>query len=328
MKLCDAHTDFLTEIKNKNERENYIKNICKKIKIISCAVFTTNSTLGVQDVENFKKELNYYNRKYKIKLLLSIEDLGFIKTENDLNKLIKLKPISVTLTWNEENQFAGGADSKKGLTKLGIKTIKLLENNNILIDTAHLSRKAFNQFCKITKKPIYNSHSNINVLNKHNRNLNNNQIKKIVNSGGFLGLTFYEKFISNKKIDCFDIALQFDYLIKKFGYKNFGLGTDLYGIKNENLPKDFKSYNDIKNLINELKKLHYSNKIINAIIYKNYTKFTKIYKNTWKIIKKSILIEYFYIFCIFFDCGFIFFVKFNYSSWQKLNCVISYVCFK
>lgn len=279
MKICDAHTDFLTEIKDRVNREKYIKSIRKIAGVISCAVFTTNSTICLKDVENFKLELDYYNKKHKTNLLLSIEDLGFIKSVEELCELIKLKPISVTLTWNEENQFAGGAHTNKGLTKFGIETIKLLEENNILIDTAHLSRKAFNQFCKITTKPIYNSHSNIFSLHKHKRNLKDNQIKKIVKNGGFLGLTFYQNFISNEKITMCDIAQQCDYLIKKFGYKNFGLGSDLYGIDEEFLPIDFKSYFDIKKLIKELQKLNYSKKIINAIIYKNYKKFSKRLKN-------------------------------------------------
>lgn len=283
MKICDAHTDFLTEIKDKSERERYVKKIRKNIKIISCAVFTTNSTISVQDVENFKLELENYNKKFHTKLLLSIEDLGFIKTEEDLQKLIELKPISVSLTWNKANQFAGGAYSRKGLTKLGIKTIKFLEENNILIDTAHLSRKSFNQFVKITNKPIYNSHSNIFALHKHKRNLTDKQIKKIVSNDGFLGLTIYEKFISKGNITARDVALQFDYLIKKFGYKNFGLGTDLFGIENKYLPQDFKSYFDADTLAEELEKLNYSQKVVDAIICKNYENFLKRSKKPLKI---------------------------------------------
>lgn len=282
MKICDAHTDFLTEIKEKELREDYIKQIKKIIGNICCAVFTTNSTICLKDVENFKLEIAKYNKKYKTKLMLTIEDLGFIKTKEDLFRLIELKPFSVTLTWNEKNQYAGGASTNKGLTKLGKETIKLLEQNNILIDTAHLSRKAFFQFAKLTTKPIFNSHCNIDKLFQHNRNLTDKQIKRIVKSNGFVGITLYEKFISHEKIIARDIALQFDYLIKKFGYKNFGLGTDFFGIENDFLPTDLKSYFDIENLIAELKKLHYSPRVINAIVYKNFKNFiknSKKYKN-------------------------------------------------
>lgn len=283
MRICDAHTDFLTEIKNNKEREEYVKSIKNITEIISCAVFTTNSTISVKDVENFKIEIDKYNKKYKTNLMLSIEDLGFVKNVDELKQLIKLKPISVTLTWNYKNQFAGGTNSNCGISKFGKLAIKMLEENDILIDTAHLSKVAFNQFVKITTKPIYNSHSNIYRIYKHKRNLTDSQIQKIVDSNGFLGITFYKNFIASKNISCKDIANQFDYLIKKFGYKTFGLGTDLYGIDNESLPTDFKSYLDVKNLVKELKKLKYSNKIINAIIYKNYKKFIKNNKKTRKI---------------------------------------------
>ena len=279
MRVCDAHTDFLTTIKDKTEREQYVKSISKNAGIISCAIFTTNSTICLNDVENFKLEIDNYNKKYNTQFLLSIEDLGFIKSVKELNQLIKLKPFSVTLTWNFKNQFAGGANTNLGLTRFGIKAIRILEENNILIDTAHLSRKAFFQFSNITTKPIYNSHSNIDLLHKHKRNLTDKQIKKIVKSDGFLGLTIYQKFISNNRITTKDVALQFQYIIKKFGSKHCGLGTDLYGIDENLLPTNFKSYFDLEKLKLDLKDLGYSKQVINNLIYRNYQKLTqKIFK--------------------------------------------------
>ena len=275
MKISDAHTDFLTEIKDKTEREKYVRQISAVADTISCAIYTSNSTISVQDVENFKLEIEEYNKKYHTNLLLSIEDLGFVKNTTDLTRLIQLKPVSVTLTWNDKNQFAGGANSKCGLTKYGRKVVKLLEENNILIDTAHLSRRAFWDFQKITTKPIYNSHSNVNALFRHKRNLTTAQVKAVVKSNGYLGITLYEKFVSNNEISCRDVALQFNYLIKKFGCKNFGLGTDLFGIEKQFLPTDFKSYFDIKNLFNELNNLGYSNKEIKLILQNNLKNFLK-----------------------------------------------------
>ena len=88
MKICDAHTDFLTEIKDKGEREEYVKSIRKIAGVISCAVFSSYSTICLKDVENYKLELDYYNKKYKTNLLLSIEDLGFVKSREELFELI------------------------------------------------------------------------------------------------------------------------------------------------------------------------------------------------------------------------------------------------
>lgn len=274
--IADSHNDFMTKITAK-EKDCYLSQ-CQKVgvKIISCAIFTSNLKLCIDDLYNFKNEIVKLKNKYKdIFLLFSIEDIGFIH-EEDIDKFIKLRPISCTLTWNFDNHLAGGALGKNGITKLGKKIISDLEKNNIFIDTAHLNKKSFWEFSKITTKPIYNSHSNIYDLKRHKRNLTDKQIEMIVKSKGYLGLTIYDKFVGKEgKVDSKTIALQFDYLIKKFGYKNFGFGTDFYGIDTNNLPKDIKSYEDIEKIARELKKLGYSEKIIECITYKNYEDFLK-----------------------------------------------------
>lgn len=276
IKIADSHNDFMTKITAK-EKDCYLSH-CQKVgvKIISCAIFTSNLKLCIDDLYNFKNEIVKLKNKYKdIFLLFSIEDIGFIH-EEDIDKFIKLRPISCTLTWNFDNQLAGGAFGGKSITKFGEEVIHKLENENIFVDTAHMNKKSFWKFCKLTKKPIYNSHSNIYELKRHKRNLTDKQIEMIVKSNGYLGLTIYDKFVGKEgKVDSKTIALQFDYLIKKFGYKNFGLGTDFYGVDTNNLPKDIKSYEEIEKIARELKKLGYSEKIIECITYKNYEDFLK-----------------------------------------------------
>lgn len=274
MKISDSHTDFLTAITSRCDREIFIyKALNDNIKNISCAVFTTENKLTLHDVENYNEELKYLSNKYKVNLILSIEDLGFINNINQLDNLVDLKPFSVTLTWNCANQFAGGSYNCNGLTPLGKEVVKKMENHNILIDTAHLSRKGFWQVANMTKFPLYNSHCNIYSLKRHKRNLTDKQIQAIVDTNGYMGITLYQKFISTYKISSKDIAFQFDYLIKNFGYKNFGLGTDFYGVDFEFLPTDVKEYCDVKNIIRELSRLGYNKKIIECVMCENFENF-------------------------------------------------------
>ncbi|MBR2969759.1 MAG: membrane dipeptidase, partial [Clostridia bacterium] len=191
----------------------------------------------------------------------------------DLDELINLLPFSTTLTWNDANKFAVGANTDLGLTDFGRHTICRLEENNILVDTAHMSRKSFYEFSKISILPIYNSHSNIDTLHSHNRNLTDDQIYTIVNSNGYMGLTIYEKFISNDKINSLDIAHQFDYLIRTFSSYHFGFGTDFYGIDTEYLPTDISSYEDLNTVANTLLDLHHSHDVVERIMYKNFLDF-------------------------------------------------------
>ena len=269
--LSDSHTDLLTA-KPFAEQIDFIHNLPKNVEVLNLAVFTTDNKFGIKEISEFKQNLNNLQKNTNTHLLFSIEDIGTIHL-NEINKLITLTPFCVSLTWNKINQYAGGSLSTKGLTKCGKETIKKLEENNILIDTAHLNRKSFWQFAKVTTKPILCTHANINSLFHHPRNLTDNQIQKIVESNGFLGLTLYDRFISKHTISAKDVALQFDYLIKKFGHQNFGFGTDFFGINENNLPINIKNYKDMQLIASELKKHGYSNEIIKCIFHENFINF-------------------------------------------------------
>ena len=217
-RICDCHTDFMTEIENKNKREEYVKTL--KDNTVSCAIFTTEKCYSIDDIEKYENEIKSYNQRLNTDLLVSIEDIGVIESESDLKRLCGLEPFSVTLTWNFENQYAGGALCNSGLKRKGQRAIEKFEENGIILDFSHLNRKSFFEASQIVKGPIFVSHTNIDTLFHHERNLTNKQIERIVESDGFMGITLYQKFISNKTISSKNIAKQFDFLIKNFG-ENF-----------------------------------------------------------------------------------------------------------
>ena len=252
--LTDSHTDLVTALSSKFQKE-FIHNLPTNVQAINCAVFTTDNSLCVKDIKKHKQQIQKLQKLTKTKLLFSVEDIGSISAK-EIDKLIKLKPFCVSLTWNFKNQYAGGAKSKGKITKLGKTTIKKLESNNVIIDTAHLNKKSFWKFVKITNKPILNTHSNINALHKNARNLTDKQIKTICDSNGFLGITIFDEFVKGGPINTYDIALQLDYLIKKFGHQNFGFGTDFFGI--HHLPTDLKTYDDIYKIANHLQNMGHS----------------------------------------------------------------------
>ncbi|MBR6779314.1 MAG: membrane dipeptidase [Clostridia bacterium] len=267
--LTDSHTDLVTALSAKLQKK-FIHNLSTNVQAINCAVFTTDNSLCVKDIKKHKQQIQKLQKLTKTKLLFSVEDIGSISAK-EIDKLIKLKPFCVSLTWNFKNQYAGGAKSKGKITKLGKTTIKKLESNNVIIDTAHLNKKSFWKFVKITNKPILNTHSNINALHKNARNLTDKQIKTICDSNGFLGITIFDEFVKGGPINTYDIALQLDYLIKKFGHQNFGFGTDLFGI--HRLPTDLKTYDDFYKIANHLQNMGHSYETINCIFNKNFKNF-------------------------------------------------------
>ena len=271
MKIADSHNDFLTYYKTKQQKLNYLYRLTyTDLKILNCVFWTTETPNIVQTLIKNKKILDKNNSK--IKLLFTLEDIGFCNLTN-INLIIGNKVDFCGLVWNYDNNLGGGALGSGNLTNLGKTIIQKLEAHNIIIDTAHMNEKTFNDFIKITTKPIYNSHSNIYKLCRHKRNLKDYQIKKIIKSNGFLGLSFVKDFIKPYDSDYFsmDIAKQIKYIIENYGYNNIGIGSDFFGT--EKLPNNLKCYLDIKNLEKDLLSLGIKQNIINKILYENYHDF-------------------------------------------------------
>jgi len=275
MKIFDLHNDFLTEIKSNKNKERYINN--KKnndVFHMVSAVWTSEMSQekAIKEIRNANNLI--YKNKPLNKYSLAIEDLHFI-SKNYLYEIINYKPLYCGLTWNNDNILAGGALDGGDLTYFGLTVVKELENNNIVVDTAHLSEKSFMSFSKITENPILCSHTAVNTLVNNNRNLKDYQIKMIVESNGLIGLALVGSFLTNdKKATISDVARHIDYIVSRFGDKNIALGTDFYGTKN--LPKGIKNYSNLKLLEERLKIIGYPQETIDNIFYKNAERFFNV----------------------------------------------------
>lgn len=270
MKFCDSHNDRLT-FSNIDDAINYLKSKkVKKIKILCCAVFTYELESPLIYIESAKNKIKKLNLGHRF--IFSVEDCSFV-TPHNLSTLINLHPISCCLTWHYDNNLAGGDEGNGSVTHFGVSVIKVLEQNNIFIDTAHLNRKSFYQVCKLSDKPIYNSHCGVDKLCPHKRNLTDRQIKYIHDTNGFMGICAVSYLLCKKQCSAKTVAMHFDYVINKFGYKNVGFGTDFFGTKE--LPICVSGYDDLHLVLKELKKMGHSRKVLKHIAYKNYVNFLK-----------------------------------------------------
>ncbi len=178
---------------------------------------------------------------------LHIEDAWFLTADN-LDTLITLKPHSVGLTWNYANCLAGGAHSHSGITTFGYQVIERLEATGIQIDTAHLNRRSFWQFTRVTKRPLLCTHTAFNAVHHHPRNLTNQQVRAIIKSGGMIGLALVPKFLTNATTcNVNDLIKQIVYYKQHFPQSILHWGTDFYGT--ETLPKGIASYADLNHLL-------------------------------------------------------------------------------
>ena len=272
MKICDCHNDFFGELK-KDELQKYI-DTCQNagVQFLSGAYWTTKKEGDIlQDIAMRKAQI----KDHKC-FVLHIEDLGFILGEIELEKLIKLKPFSCSLTWNFDNKYAGGSYGEKGLEKAGEKVIQKLEDNHIIFDRAHLNKKSFFDAQNISKNPPYISHTGFSFICDDKRNLDDEQIDFVVKNNGFIGMFFYDKLSMAKDADksrfsVKNIAENYARFVDSFGCENIGFGSDFFGI--DNPPKNLEDYSQFQNLIFELENLGMSGEEIYKIFYKNLQNF-------------------------------------------------------
>ena len=106
---------------------------------------------------------------------------------------------AITLTWNGENQIAGGALSDTGLKPFGRQVINRMNKNKMVCDLSHLNRKSFFEVADCAET-VFASHSCCDKTHHHPRNLTDEQIRLIANRGGVVGLCFYPEFLGTKYV--------------------------------------------------------------------------------------------------------------------------------
>ena len=128
----------------------------------------------------------------------------------------------------------------------------------------------FYQFAKITNKPILNSHTNLQCLKKHKRNIDDKQIRKIIKSNGLVCLTGVKEFLNNEGTlkDYIDSIYEF---YKKYGSDNLGLATDFIG--SSTFPLAYDNYHDFKKIYVELLKKGLTEVELDKIFYLNAKRF-------------------------------------------------------
>src|SRR5207237_427452 len=131
-------------------------------------------------------------------VLLGVE--GGHAIENSLANLDSLYRRGVrymTLTWNNGNDWAGSATDERrhgGLTDLGKRVVRHMNELGMVVDVSHVSDSTFWDVLATTARPVLASHSSCRAIARHPRNLSDAQPRAMAKNGGVVGLTFYSVF--------------------------------------------------------------------------------------------------------------------------------------
>ena len=172
-----------------------------------------------------------------ISSVLTVED--GVLVDGKLQRLEEMYSDGVrmlALTWNYENSIgfpnAEGEAHFKGLKPLGFEAIELMNRLGMIIDVSHLSEGGFYDVAKNSGKPFVASHSCSRALCNHRRNLTDDQLRAIGDTGSMVGVNFCGAFLRENQEHSYveDIVKHMKYMVNLAGIESVGWGSDFDGI--------------------------------------------------------------------------------------------------
>jgi membrane dipeptidase len=138
--------------------------------------------------------IEYAHRTHKFAALMGIE--GGHSIENSLALLRQYYALGVrymTLTWSNSIDWAdssGDIDdqaiphTKEGLTEFGKDVVYEMNRLGMMVDISHVSDRTFYRTLVITRAPVIASHSDARALCDAPRNMTDDMLRAVANSGG------------------------------------------------------------------------------------------------------------------------------------------------
>lgn len=149
---------------------------------------------------------------------------------------------SIGLTWSRPNKFGHGVpftypqtpDVGPGLTAPGRKLVRACNERGILPDLAHLNERGFWDVVDISNAPLVLSHSGAHALCPSTRNLTDDQLDAVGDSGGVVGVPFDVPNIRPDGENDPDTPLSVyvdhvEYIVNRIGVEHVALGSDFDG---------------------------------------------------------------------------------------------------
>ncbi len=152
--------------------------------------------------------------------------------DGDLNNLDELYAAGfrmISPTHFFDNDIAGSAHGieKYGLTDKGREFVRRMEAKRMFIDIAHASPKTIDDILAMATRPVVVSHTGVKGTCDNNRNLSDDQLRRIAATGGVIGIGFWDTAICGE--DAAAIARAIKYAASIAGVEHVALGSDFDG---------------------------------------------------------------------------------------------------
>jgi membrane dipeptidase len=164
--------------------------------------------------------------------VLGMEGVDPLGSDLDLLRIFYELGVRVLgITHAQRNYAADGAffEPKKtgvvgGLSDFGVALVERAQTMRMILDVSHLNDPGFWDVVKASRAPIIASHSNCRALADHPRNLTDEQIQAVADTGGVIGINSINRFVTPPDLP--RLLDHVDHLVKIAGKEHVGLGLD------------------------------------------------------------------------------------------------------
>ena len=190
--------------------------------------------------------------------------------------------------WSRSNAFGHGVpflcpsspDTGPGLTDLGKELIGACNRLKILIDLSHLNERGFWDVAAISNAPLVATHSNAHALSPHSRNLTDNQLAAIRETGGMVGVNFATSFLRRDGRQDADTPTELviehiEHMLEHVGEDGVGFGSDFDGAR---IPAGIRNAAGLQNLVEVMRARGYGEPLIEKLCFRNWL---RVLGQTW-----------------------------------------------
>ena len=186
--------------------------------------------------------------------------------------------------------YAHGTGTEGGLLPPGRPLLREMERVGMILDVTHLSDQCFDEALDVYGGPVLASHHNCRALVPNQRQLTDDQIKRLVGRGAVIGTALdswmlYPGWVRGEtRPEVVGLEAMVDHLDRVCqlagNHRHAAIGTDLDGgFGREQSPLDLDTIADLQTLPGLLRQGGYKDDDISAILYGNWVRF---FQDAWK----------------------------------------------
>lgn len=162
--------------------------------------------------------------------LFSVEGLHNLEGDaENLRKLFDAGTRMAGFTHFFDNEAAGSmhGEEKGALTDLGREVFTEMERLGMVVDVAHISEPALDEILAMATRPVVSSHGGVAATCDTNRNLSDEQIRGIAQTGGVVGIGYWAAAVCDRTVSAVVDAIE--HVVEVGGVETAALGSDFDG---------------------------------------------------------------------------------------------------